>query len=174
MNEWSLPTEPPLSRNTGVKPLKTQTIQVRHGRQFSKEGPPVPHPPISSYHIPQSILSTYYVTLEAGGPLHEIRKQHPKPWPLPLRTEHSGKKTHQETVTTQSDKGHHERFQQRTRPVLGSWEGLPEERCELASKGGGRKRGGGDFTKRDEYMQESRSERPWGFRKGDREVQCGH
>lgn len=68
MNEWSLPTEPPLSRNTGVKPLKTQTIQVRHGRQFSKEGPPVPHPPISSYHIPQSILSTYYVTLEAGGP----------------------------------------------------------------------------------------------------------
>lgn len=126
--------------------------------------------------IPHSTINPEHLLRDPGsrGPLHEIRKQHPKPWPLPLRTEHSGKKTHQETVTTQSDKGHHERFQQRTRPVLGSWEGLPEERCELASKGGGRKRGGGDFTKRDEYMQESRSERPWGFRKGDREVQCGH
>lgn len=48
-----------------------------------------------------------------------------------------------------------------------------KEWCELASKGRGRKRGGGDFIKRDEYTELSRSERPWGFHKERREVPCG-
>lgn len=83
-----------------------------------------------------------------------------------------GKKTYQEIVTTQSDKCHQRGKKRGLRLDVASWEGPPgggiskmssNKWCELASKGRGRKREGGDFIKWDEYMEESRRERPWGF-----------
>lgn len=64
MNDWSLPrvVSASLLRNSGVKSVETQRIQIRNGRKFSKEGSPAPIHPTVQTTLHRSILSTYYVT----------------------------------------------------------------------------------------------------------------